>query len=132
MEFICKVKCYLVNWLRFTFSVEHATANPVQIKEMSNTCRAVDGLMKDLPLEKLCNFGEMNCTTAGKVAALPHKALDASFGEERATSIARAVRGYTAMSLFRHAARCQQLYQLSGVVHVSCPATLIGSDIVGA
>ncbi|CAL5228750.1 g11936 [Coccomyxa viridis] len=54
--------------------------------------RAVDGLMKDLPLEKLCNFGEMNCTTAGKVAALPHKALDASFGEERATSIARAVK----------------------------------------
>lgn len=59
--------------------------------------------MKDLPLKKLRNFGgklgaelgEMNCTTAGEVAALPHKALVAKFGEERATFIARAVRGYS-------------------------------------
>ena len=59
--------------------------------------------MKDLPLKKLRNFGgklgaelaEMQCTTAGQVAALPHKALIARFGEERATFIARAVRGYS-------------------------------------
>lgn len=65
-------------------------------------CRAVDGLMKDLPLKKLRNFGgklgaelgEMNCTTAGQVAALPHKALVDTFGD-RATGIARAVRGYS-------------------------------------
>lgn len=38
-------------------------------------CRAVDGLMKDLPLKKLRNFGgklgaelgEMQCMTAGQV-----------------------------------------------------------------
>jgi len=68
----------------------------------SNMCRAVDELMKDLPLKKLRNFGgklgaelgEMNCTTAGQVAALPHKALVDRFGE-RATGIARAVRGYS-------------------------------------
>ena len=30
-----------------------------------------------------------------QVAALPHKALVAKFGEERATLIARAVRGYS-------------------------------------
>ena len=59
--------------------------------------------MRDLPLKKLRNFGgklgaelgEMQCTTAGEVAALPHKALVAKFGEERATFIARAVRGYS-------------------------------------
>ena len=66
-------------------------------------CRAVDVLMKDLPLKKLRNFGgklgaelaDMQCTTAGQVAALPHKALVSRFGEERATFIARAVRGYS-------------------------------------
>ena len=59
--------------------------------------------MKDLPLKKLRNFGgklgaelgEMSCTTAGEVSALPHKTLVARFGEERATFIARAVRGYS-------------------------------------
>ena len=75
-----------------------------QGREMpAELCRAVDGLMKDLPLKKLRNFGgklgaelaEMQCTTAGQVAALPHKALVARFGEERATFIARAVRGYS-------------------------------------
>ena len=73
------------------------------MRYMPYTCRAVDGLMKDLPLKKLRNFGgklgaelgEMNCTMAGEVAALPHKALVARFGEERATFIARAVRGYS-------------------------------------
>ena len=43
-------------------------------------CRAVDGLMKDLPLKKLRNFGgklgaelgEMQCTTAGQVWPLLH------------------------------------------------------------
>jgi nucleotidyltransferase/DNA polymerase involved in DNA repair len=59
--------------------------------------------MKDLPLKKLRNFGgklgedlrAMSCATAGDVAALPHRALAQRFGEERASVIARAVRGYS-------------------------------------
>lgn len=65
--------------------------------------RAVDNMMRDLPLKKLRNFGgklgeelkEMGCTTAGQVAALPHRMLTQRFGEERASIIARAVRGYS-------------------------------------
>ncbi|CAL8471021.1 g10563 [Coccomyxa elongata] len=65
--------------------------------------RAVDAMMADLPLKKLRNFGgklgaelsAMGCTTAGQVAAIPHGQLSARFGEERAASIARAVRGYS-------------------------------------
>ncbi len=60
-------------------------------------------MMADLPLKKLRNFGgklgaelsAMGCTTAGQVAAIPHGQLSARFGEERAASIARAVRGYS-------------------------------------
>ena len=88
----------------------------------AESCRAVDGLMKDLPLKKLRNFGgklgaelaEMQCTTAGQVTALPHKALVARFGEERATFIARAVRGYSdepvqVSACFCHLLPCQYL-----------------------
>ncbi|KAK9901261.1 hypothetical protein WJX75_003106 [Coccomyxa subellipsoidea] len=65
--------------------------------------RAVDEMMRDLPLKKLRNFGgklgaelaAMGCATAGQVAALPHAQLTARFGEERAAGIARAVRGYS-------------------------------------
>ena len=93
---------HLVEGLYSPFGAVHAHQD-LHVCESSSTCRAVDGLMKDLPLKKLRNFGgklgaelgEMKCTTAGEVAALPHKALVAKFGEERATFIARAVRGYS-------------------------------------
>ena len=84
---------------------------------LAEHCRAVDGLMQDLPLKKLRNFGgklgaelaEMQCTTAGQVAALPHKALAARFGEERATFIARAVRGYSDEPVQVSACACRLL-----------------------
>ena len=84
--------------------------------------------MKDLPLKKLRNFGgklgaelgEMNCTTAGEVAALPHKALVARFGEERATFIARAVRGYSDEPVQARHLSSQKYCLLSAVVLRYC------------
>ncbi len=63
--------------------------------------RAVAGLMADLPLKKLRNFGgklgaelaELGCGTAGQVAALPAGALEKRFGPQRAGLIAAAMRG---------------------------------------
>ncbi|KAK9829326.1 hypothetical protein WJX72_005200 [[Myrmecia] bisecta] len=63
--------------------------------------RAVPGLMQDLPLKKIRNFGgklgaeldAMGCRTAGDVIALPHQQLRQRFGEEKAGWIAGAVRG---------------------------------------
>ncbi len=106
------------------------------ITYMTLICRAVDGLMKDLPLKKLRNFGgklgaelgEMNCTTAGEVAALPHKALVAKFGEERATFIARAVRGYSDEPV-QACSRSSTITLIAWYYALIMPATLIGYHI---
>ena len=63
--------------------------------------RAVPGLLGALPLRKLRNFGgklgteleAMGCKTAGDVAAIPRKALEARFGLDRGGFIYGAVRG---------------------------------------
>lgn len=63
-------------------------------------CRAVLGLMKDMPLKKIRNFGgklgaelqALGCNTAGEVLALPAATLHQNFGE-RATWILYTVQG---------------------------------------
>eukprot|EP00884_Botryococcus_braunii_P006782 jgi/Botrbrau1/16104/Bobra.7_2s0069.1 len=63
--------------------------------------RAVLGLMKDLPLRKLRNFGgklgeelqALGCATAGQVAELPKQELEAHFGSQRAAAILASVNG---------------------------------------
>ena len=63
--------------------------------------RAVPGLMHDLALKKIRNFGgklgeklaTMGCVTAGQVAALPMETLVKTFGIEKSKWIADAVRG---------------------------------------
>ncbi|KAL4548520.1 hypothetical protein Ndes2526B_g01087 [Nannochloris sp. 'desiccata'] len=65
--------------------------------------RAVDDLMKDLPLKKVKNFGgklgqkleeQFGCTTAGAVAAVPLESLIKLFGAEKARWIVDAVHGW--------------------------------------
>ena len=64
-------------------------------------CRAVLGLMADLPLKKLRNFGgklggeleALGCSTAGEVARHSQAALEAQFGMQRAAWILQAVNG---------------------------------------
>lgn len=63
--------------------------------------RAVPGLMSDLPLKKLRNFGgklgqeleALGCTTAGEVARHPRAVLEARFGMQRAAWMLQAVNG---------------------------------------
>ena len=65
------------------------------------SCRAVPGLMADLPLKKLRNFGGklgaelegLGCMTAGEVARHPRAALEARFGMQRTAWILQAVNG---------------------------------------